>query len=81
MTMMTASVMNLHSKMSEGLIKKIIYLQKHRAELTKWEIDLLSDRTEALKKYKTNAVATTKQAYQLGQMYKKVKLGKEIEKL
>ena len=71
---------NSYPRISEGLVDKIIFLQGHLPALTDWERAILLDRTEALRKYKSLAIATQKQVYQLVQIYKRVKLDLKIDK-
>lgn len=49
------------------------FLETHRGNLDKFEVALLDDRLNALKKYRTAAVASPKQVYQLGQAFLKIK--------
>lgn len=65
--------------MSEKTINRVLFLHARQEQLTDWEKDLVADRFEALKKYKTSAVATKKQVYQIGQIYKKLKLTAKID--
>ena len=68
--------------MSEGLIRKLLYLNRHMGELnlTEWERSLLADRLGALREYGVRAVATERQVYQIGQIYKGAVMSRKIKK-
>jgi hypothetical protein len=59
----------------------IFGIHANQEVLTDWERALIKDRLEALKKYELCAVATRKQVYQIGQIWKKFKLKQKLKKV
>jgi hypothetical protein len=73
--------MSEHQKMSDATINRLLKLHANQEVLTDWERALIKDRLEALKKYELCAVATRKQVYQIGQIWKKFKLKQKLKKV